>query len=71
MTKVEPFVRCSDYWPARVPARVLAEYKALIDEGQITKPKVIYNNIEGTALITYQANQPKEWIHERLRKANQ
>ena len=66
MTKVDPFIRCSDYWPGRVPPRVLSEYKALLDEGQITKPKVLVNKSAGTALITYQANQPQEWIMERL-----
>lgn len=68
MEPVKPFVRCSDYWPFKIPDNVLAEYKALLNEKQITKPTVIRNNKQNSTLISYQANQPHEWIKERLRK---
>lgn len=68
MTQIDPFVRCSDYWPGKIPPVMLAEYKKLLSEKQITKPHVIYNQQAGTTLVIYQANQPHEWIKERFRK---
>ena len=68
MQKVKPFIRCSDYWPFQIPADILAEYKAMLTEGQISKPKVIYNRSQKSTLVIYQANQPHEWIKDRIRK---
>lgn len=68
MEVIKPFVRCSDYWPFKIPPNVLAEYRTMIDEKQITKPHVMYNSDLKSTLVTYEANQPHEWIKERLRK---
>ena len=67
MEKVKPFVRCSDYWPNRIPKTRLIAYKELIDEGQIAEAKVIYNKSAGSTMVSYKANQPHEWVLERLR----
>lgn len=68
MTKVKPFIQCVDYWPNKIPPECLAAYKALIDEGQITNQKVIYNKKNGSTVVSYDSNQPQEWIREELRK---
>lgn len=65
---VSPMIPCSDYWPVKIPTEKLMAYKRLLDEGQITRPKVIYNREKQTTLVSYKANQPHEWILERLKE---
>lgn len=68
LEKVPPMIPCSDYWPVKIPPEKLVAYKRLLDEGQITRPKVTYNRGKGSTLVTYQANQPHEWVLERLKE---
>ncbi len=68
MKKVKPLVRCVDCWPCKIPKEKLAVYKQFIDEGQITKPHVIYNRQSGMTTVEYLAIAPHEWIREEMRK---
>ena len=71
MSKVEPFIKCVDFWPEHIPDEKLAAYKALIDEGQIRKHHVIYNRRTGSTTVEYYANMPHEWVREELRKRSE
>lgn len=66
MTQVKPFIKCIDYWPGEIQPEKLAAYKQLIDEGQITKPHVIYSKRSGSTAVEYDAIAPHEWILEEL-----
>lgn len=68
LEKVPPMIRCSDYWPKKIPQLKLMAYKWLLDEGQITKPEVTYNKTTGSTLVSYLANQPHEWVRERMKQ---
>ena len=68
MTQVKPFIKCVDFWPAEIPPNKLAAYKALIDEGQILKHHVLYNQRTGSTTVEYYATIPHEWIREELAK---
>ena len=68
MTKVEPFIKCVDYWPVKIPPEKLAAYKQLIEEGQIRKHHVVYNRRTGSTTVEYFAIAPHEWIREELAK---
>lgn len=68
MKTVKPFIKCVDFWPAEIPANKLAAYKALIDEGQILKHHVLYNQRTGSTTVEYYATIPHEWILEELAK---
>lgn len=68
MERVKPFIKCVDFWPAEIPPNKLAAYKALIDEGQILKHHVLYNQRTGSTTVEYYATIPHEWIREELAK---
>lgn len=68
MTKINPFIKCVDFWPVQIPPEKLAAYRALIDEGQIRKHHVIYNRRTGSTTVEYYAIMPHEWVREELRK---
>ena len=68
MKTVKPFIKCVDFWPAEIPPNKLAAYKALIDEGQILKHHVLYNQRTGSTTVEYYATIPHEWIREELAK---
>ena len=68
MTKVNPFVRCVDYWPIRIPSECLDAYAVMVREGQIVNQHVIHNGRTGTTLVEYDANQPHEWVRQELAK---
>ena len=68
MTQVKPFIKCVDFWPAEIPPNKLAAYKALIDEGQILKHHVLYNQRTGSTTVEYYTTIPHEWIREELAK---
>ena len=65
---IAPFIRCVDYWPNGIPDNKLKAYKALIDEKQITKPRVIVNRETHATSVMYLAIMPQEWVREELRK---
>lgn len=65
---IRPMMPCTDYWKEKIPQQKLLAYKVMIDEGQITKPDVKYNKSTGATLVSYLANQPHEWVLERLKK---
>jgi hypothetical protein len=68
MTEIKPFIKCVDYWPAQIPPEKLHIYKALLTEGQITKPKVLYNRMTGSTIVEYSAIAPHKWILEQMAK---
>ena len=68
MTKMDPFIRCVDYWPDGIPPDRLAIYKQFIEEGQILKHHVLVNRRTHATTIEYYAIAPKEWIHEEMAK---
>ena len=68
MTKVEPFIKCVDYWPDEIPQNKLRAYKSLIDEGQIVKHHVMFNERTGSTTIEYYSIAPHEWILEELKR---
>lgn len=68
MKKMDPFVKCVDYWPGGIPDRKLKAYKAMIDEKQITKPHVVINQKTHATSVAYLAIMPHEWVLEELRK---
>ena len=68
VTMTEPFIRCVDYWPEGIPENKLKAYKALIEEGQITKPQVIVNRQTHATSVEYLAIMPHEWVREELKK---
>lgn len=67
MTEVKPFIKCVDYWPGRIPGECMNAYRALIGEGQITNQKIVYSRGVGTVVVSYDSNQPHEWIRQELR----
>ena len=67
-TKVEPFIKCVDYWPDEIPQKNLRAYKSLIDEGQIVKHHVMFNERTGSTTIEYYSIAPHEWILEELKR---
>ena len=67
MEKVEPFIKCVDYWPCEIQDNKLAAYKKLIAEGLIRKQSVIYNRQTGSTTIEYYSTVPHEWILEELK----
>ena len=71
MSKVDPFIKCVDFWPEHIPDEKLAAYKEMIDEGQIRKHHVIYNRRTGSTTVEYYANMPHEWVLEELRKRSE
>ena len=68
MTQVKPFVKCVDYWPEHIPPDKLDAYKQLIEEGQIRKHHVIYDQQAGSTTVEYYAIAPHEWILDELRR---
>ena len=66
MTKIKPFIKCVDYWPAGIPADRLGAYKQLIDEGQIQKHNVVVNKQTHATVVEYYAIMPHEWVREEL-----
>ena len=68
MTKVEPFIKWVDYWPDEIPQNKLRAYKSLIDEGQIVKHHVMFNERTGSTTIEYYSIAPHEWILEELKR---
>ena len=68
MTQVKPFIKCVDYWPIQIPPEKLEAYKQLIEEKQIRKHHVIYNQQTGSTTVEYYAIMPHEWVREELRK---
>jgi hypothetical protein len=71
MKKVNPFIKCVDHWPGKIPPEKIAAYKALIDEGQIRKHHVLVNRATGATTVEYYAIAPHEWIREELRKRSE
>ena len=68
LTKIEPLIKCIDYWPAHIPDNKLDAYRQLIDEGQIWKHHVIHDRQTGSTMVEYYAIMPHEWVLEELRK---
>ena len=68
MEKTEPFVKCVDFWPGKIPPEKLNAYKELIAEGQIRKQHVIYDRKRGSTTVEYYSIAPHEWILEEMRK---
>ena len=68
MKRIEPFIKCVDFWPVHIPEEKLAAYKSMIDEGQIRKHHVIYNRQTGATIVEYYAIAPHDWILEELRR---
>jgi len=68
MTKIEPFIKCVDFWPEQIPPEKLAAYKKMIEEKQIQKHHVIFNQRTGSTTVEYYAIMPHEWVLEELRK---
>lgn len=71
MTKINPFIKCVDFWPCHIPPEKLAAYKQLIEEGQIRKPDVIYNSRTGSTSVEYYAIAPHEWILKQLKERSE
>ena len=67
-TKIEPFIKCIDHGPDEIPQNTLKAYKSLIDEGQIVKHHVMFNERTGSTTIEYYAIAPHEWILEELKR---
>ena len=67
-TKIEPFIKCVDHWPDEIPQNKLRAYKSMIDEGQIVKHHVMFNERTGSTTIEYYAIAPHEWILEELKR---
>jgi len=65
---IGPFIRCVDYWASGIPDNKLKAYKAMIDEGQITKPHIVINRETHATSVEYLAIMPHEWVREELRK---
>ena len=68
MTEVKPFIKCVDYWPNHIPPAKLEAYRQLIDEGQILKHHVIYNQETGSTTVEYYAIMPHEWVREEMKR---
>lgn len=68
MTKIKPMIKCVDFWPVHIPPEKLAAYKALIAEGQIRKPNVIYDKTTESTIVEYYSIAPHEWILDQLRE---
>lgn len=68
MTKVKPFIKCVDFWPCHIPPEKLEIYKQLIDEGQIQKHHVIYDQQRGSTTVEYYSVAPHEWILEEMKR---
>ena len=68
MTKIQPFIKCVDFWPDQIPPDKLAAYHQLIEENQIRKHHVIYNRRTGSTIVEYQSIAPHKWILEELAK---
>ena len=66
MTKVNPFIKCVDYWPDRIPENKLRAYHEMIESGQIQKHHVIVNRKSGATIVEYYSTIPHEWILEEL-----
>ncbi len=65
-TVAEPMIPCADYWPFAIPEEKLAAYRRMREEGQLSDFHCIFNSQRITCLITYNANQPHEWVREKL-----
>ena len=68
MTSINPFIKCTDFWPGKIPPEKLAVYKEMVDEKQITKPHIVYNRISGATCVEYYSIAPHEWIREEMRR---
>ena len=68
MIKMKPFIKCVDYWPNQIPPEKLEAYRQLIEEKQIRKHHVIYDQDTGSTAVEYYAIAPHEWILEELRR---
>ena len=68
MTEVKPFIKCVDYWPNHILPAKLEAYRQLIDEGQILKHHVIYNQETGSTTVEYYAIMPHEWVREEMKR---
>ena len=71
MTQVKPFIKCVDYWPEHIPPEKLDAYKQLIEEDQIQKHHVIYDQYAGSTTVEYYAIAPHEWILDELRRRSE
>lgn len=68
MERVEPFIKCVDYWNENIPKVKLQAYASMIREGQIRNASVRYYRLICVTIVSYYANQPHEWILQELRK---
>ena len=68
MTKVKPFIKCVDCWPVQIPPEKLQIYKQLIEEGQIRKHHVVFNQKTGSTTVEYYSIAPHEWILDEMRR---
>ena len=67
MTEIKPFIKCIDYWPIQIPPEKLKVYEEMIADGQILKPRVIYNRSTGSTTVEYEAIAPHEWIRQQMK----
>ena len=67
-TVAEPMIPCADYWPVMIPGAMLAAYRRMLEEGQLSHPHCQYNRQLHSCLISYRASQPHEWVRETLRQ---
>ena len=68
MEKIEPMIKCVDFWPGQIPPEKLQIYKEMIQEGQIKKHSVIYNRSTGSVTVEYSAIAPHEWMIQQMRQ---
>lgn len=68
MQKVEPFIRCTDYWPMKIPPECMNAYGVMVRDGQIRNQRVVFNEKTKATIIEYDSTHPHEWVLEELKE---
>lgn len=66
LTTVKPEIPCIDYWPRGIPSTKLAAYRAMIDAGQITRPRCVVQKATGSCAVSYASTIPHDWLRQEM-----